>query len=100
MEEFMKAHKCDFIDCGYTVYPDRWPQCWFKLYPQQIANLERLDLKTLKLQWELQANEENFPNAGIIDTTHIYFDRSTSILVIDGSFAVTEKFINYLLYTK
>lgn len=100
MEEFMKAHKCDFIDCGYTVYIDRWPLCWFKLYPQQTAKLQQLDIKTLLYQCEIQANEENYPNSGIINTTRIDFNRSTSILKISGSFAVTEKFINYLLTDK
>lgn len=97
IEEFMKAHKHDFVDCGYTVYNDRWPQCWFKLYPQQIEKYKRLDKKTILFKCEHQANIENFPNAGIIDTTRIQLNPSTSVLSIEGSFAVTEKFINYFL---
>lgn len=97
MEEYMKAHKHDFINCGYTVYGDRWPQCRFTLDKKQVDLYQKLDVPELIAKCELKANDENRPNAGIIGTTRVHLNPMTSELVINGSFAVTEIFINHFL---
>lgn len=100
MDAFIQNIKPNFIDCGYELTKD-WPRCWFKLTSYQTAVYKRLEaqkeIQKLIFQCEFAANEKYRLNAGIMGATHIGFDRSTSTLVIDGSFAVTELFINYFL---
>lgn len=97
MEQFMRSLKGKVDHCEYTVYCDRWPQCRFTLNNQQVALFTTIDVKTIIMNCENDANRENQPNAGIIGTTDIQFVPSTSELVINGSFAVTQKFITYFL---
>ena len=100
MEQFMRSLKGKVDDCGYTIYGDRWPQCRFTLNEQQVELFRSIDVKTIIMKCENAANQEYQPNAGIIGTTDVQFDTSTSQLVINGSFAVTKKFITYFLSLK
>ena len=100
MEQFMRSLKGQIDDCGYTVYIDRWPQCRFTLNERQIELLKAIDVKRIVMQCEYAANQEYWPNAGIIGTTDVQFFPATAQLVINGSFAVTKKFITYFLSLK
>lgn len=100
MREFMEGLKDDFKDCGYTIYIDKWPKCVFKLSDRQarvFLGIGDNKLKEMILKLEFIADEENRPNAGIIGTTKIEFYNTDYELVINGSFAVTELFIQEFL---
>lgn len=100
MELFMIAIENDILEWSYEVYIDRWPECRFKLTQNQskfLCSLESHELKSIILKCEQKANIEHQPNAGILDTTRIRFDPTNAKLIINGSFAVVENFIPWLI---
>ena len=95
MREYMESLKDDFEDCGYTLYIDKFPRCYFKLSDEQAKKYKE-DIKKIDnmlVHSEFEANLENQPNAGIIGTTRKEFYSENNKLVISGSFAVTKIFI-------
>lgn len=100
VELFMISIERDILEWDYTVYIDKWPECRFKLTPQQAEFLDQLNqakLKQIISNYENVANLEYQPNGGILDTTKVKFDPLTSKLIINGSFGVVEKFMQYLI---
>lgn len=94
MRIFMESLKDSFGDCGYTLYIDKWPKCYFKLSERQVriySSISDNKLAQMIYRCEIEANSKNQPNAGIIGTTQVaLYDNE---LVIIGSFAVAELFI-------
>lgn len=97
ISEFFDNVKDYFEECGYTLYRDQWPSCRFHLNNKQVSFLISHNdfIKKQIIVWEHQANQKYFPNAGIIHSTH--YDLTNGILTIQGSFAVVELFILWLI---
>lgn len=105
--EYVSNMKLFFINISdyilgydYTIYIDRWPECRIKLQDKHfeyLYKMNKLDFKELIFKLECAANEMNFPNAGIIGTTKIKFDSFNQVITINGSFAVTENLLLWLI---
>ena len=93
IEQFFINISDDILGYGYTIYGDKWPECRIELTKGQfnyIYSMTDVDLKALILTLEKNANEKHFPNVGILGSTRIKFDITRQMMIISGSFAVTE----------
>ncbi len=100
MEQFFINIDDKILGWKYTVYIDKWPECIVRLTKQQFSfcnMLDKSEFQKIIKTFELQANAENIPNAGIIDTTQVRLDPIKETIIINASFAVTEKLILWII---
>lgn len=101
MELFMIGIEQAILGWNYTIYIDRWPECTFKLTQNQMQFLAQVSekhlLQEIIFKCEQKANFEHQPNGGILGATKLRFDPSETKLIINGSFAVVENFMPWLI---
>lgn len=97
ISDFFDNIKEYFEECGYTLYSKQWPAFRFHLNDKQVSFLlsQKNFMEKQIIMWEYEANEKYFPNAGIINSTH--YNLTNGILTVQGSFAVVELFILWLI---
>lgn len=100
MEQFFINISEEILGYEYTIYIDKWPECKIQLKKQHFDYLNRLsdiEWKNLIFSAEQLANSKHFPNAGIIGTTKVKMDTREQLLIINGSFAVTEEIMLWII---
>jgi len=83
---------------GYILYRDNWPKFVFNLTDMQFELINSLEkskkLDHIHVMAQVEADEENQPNAGIKGSTKYILD--VDEFTIQGSFAVVKKMITVL----